>query len=67
MYGLKVITPPTIEPVTLPEVRGQCRVDEVGDDPTLAGYVHLHLGSAPGAAAAFVGACRDYRLERGRP
>ena len=39
MYGLKVITPPTIEPVTLPEVRGQCRVDEVGDDPTLAGYV----------------------------
>jgi cobyrinic acid a,c-diamide synthase len=34
---------------------------------TLAGYVHLHLGSAPGAAAAFVAACRDYRLERGRP
>lgn len=34
---------------------------------TLAGYVHLHFGSAPDAPAAFVTACRDYRLERGRP
>ena len=39
MYGLRVITPPTIEPVTLPEARRQCSIDDVGDDAILAGYI----------------------------
>jgi cobyrinic acid a,c-diamide synthase len=31
---------------------------------TLGSYIHLHFGSAPQAAAAFVAACRAYRTER---
>jgi cobyrinic acid a,c-diamide synthase len=31
---------------------------------TLGSYVHLHFGSAPQAAAAFVAACSAYRAER---
>ena len=33
---------------------------------TLGSYIHLHFGSAPQAAAAFVAACGDYRAERNR-
>jgi cobyrinic acid a,c-diamide synthase len=33
---------------------------------TLGSYIHLHWGSAPQAAAAFVESCRDYHLERTR-
>lgn len=33
---------------------------------TLGSYIHLHFGSAPQAAAAFVAACCDYRAERNR-
>ena len=29
-----------------------------------AGYIHLHFGSRPESAAAFVNACRVYRQER---
>jgi cobyrinic acid a,c-diamide synthase len=31
---------------------------------TLGSYIHLHWGSAPPAAAAFVECCRTYRVER---
>jgi cobyrinic acid a,c-diamide synthase len=31
---------------------------------TLGSYIHLHFGSAPQAAAAFVSACSGYRAER---
>jgi cobyrinic acid a,c-diamide synthase len=33
---------------------------------TLGSYIHLHFGSAPQAAAAFVDGCRAYRTERSR-
>jgi len=33
---------------------------------TLGGYIHLHFGSAPQAAAALVETCRAYRTERSR-
>jgi cobyrinic acid a,c-diamide synthase len=33
---------------------------------TLGSYIHLHFGSAPQAAAAFVASCRAYRTERTR-
>jgi cobyrinic acid a,c-diamide synthase len=33
---------------------------------TLGSYIHLHFGSAPQAAAAFVDSCRAYRTERNR-
>jgi cobyrinic acid a,c-diamide synthase len=33
---------------------------------TLGSYIHLHFGSAPQAAAAFVASCRAYRTERNR-
>jgi cobyrinic acid a,c-diamide synthase len=33
---------------------------------TLGSYIHLHFGSAPQAAAAFVDSCRTYRAERSR-
>jgi cobyrinic acid a,c-diamide synthase len=33
---------------------------------TLGSYIHLHFGSAPQAAAAFVESCRAYRNERSR-
>lgn len=33
---------------------------------TLGSYIHLHWGSAPQAAAAFVASCRSYRIERTR-
>ncbi len=33
---------------------------------TLGSYIHLHFGSAPQAAAAFVVSCRVYRTERTR-
>lgn len=33
---------------------------------TLGSYIHLHFGSAPQAAAAFVECCRAYRAERSR-
>ena len=33
---------------------------------TLGSYIHLHFGSAPQAAAAFVETCRAYRGERSR-
>jgi cobyrinic acid a,c-diamide synthase len=33
---------------------------------TLGSYIHLHFGSAPQAAAAFVAACSAYRAERNR-
>jgi cobyrinic acid a,c-diamide synthase len=33
-------------------------------ESALASYVHLHWGSAPGAAASFVRHCRDYRAEK---
>lgn len=33
---------------------------------TLGSYIHLHFGSAPQAAAAFVETCRAYRCERSR-
>lgn len=38
MYGLRVITGPTIEPVTLPELRAQCRIDVETEDALLASY-----------------------------
>jgi uncharacterized phiE125 gp8 family phage protein len=37
--NITVLTPPTIEPVSLAEVRAHCRVDESADDGLLAGYV----------------------------
>jgi uncharacterized phiE125 gp8 family phage protein len=39
MYGLRVVTGPTTEPVSLAEVRAQARIDATTDDPTLAGYI----------------------------
>lgn len=38
-YSLRVITPPTAEPVSLAELRSQARIDSGIDDPTLAGYL----------------------------
>lgn len=39
MYGLRLVTGPTAEPVSLSEVRAQSRIDSTIDDPTLAGYI----------------------------
>ena len=38
-YGLRLVTGPTIEPVSLAEIRAHCRVDESADDGLLAGYI----------------------------
>ena len=39
MYGLRVVTPATQEPVSLAEARSQARIDVVTEDATLAAYI----------------------------
>ncbi len=39
MYGLRTITAPTVEPVTLAELRAQARLETAIDDSTLARYL----------------------------
>lgn len=38
-WGLQRTVPPALEPVTIDEVRDQCRVDILDDDPLLASYI----------------------------
>ena len=38
-YGLRLITGPTIDPVSLAEARAHCRIDESADDGLVAGYL----------------------------
>ena len=33
----------------------------------LASYIHLHFGSCPGMAAAFVESCKEYKIEKSSP
>lgn len=54
-YGLRIVTPPTAEPVTLAEARAQMRVDITTDDATLAGYIiaaRQHVENMTGRALA---------------
>lgn len=39
MYGLRVITGPTSEPITLAEARAQCHLEHTLEDASLAGYI----------------------------
>lgn len=55
MYGLRVVTPPTAEPVTLAEVRAHARIDTTADDATLASYIlaaRQHIENITGRALA---------------
>lgn len=36
---IKVVTPPTIEPVSLAEAKAQCRVEVTDDDALITGYI----------------------------
>ena len=36
---IKIITPPTTEPITLAEAKAQCRIDGTVEDALLAGYI----------------------------
>lgn len=38
-YSLRQILPPVAEPLTLPEARAHCRIDDDAEDILLAGYV----------------------------
>jgi uncharacterized phiE125 gp8 family phage protein len=53
MYGLRVTTPPTAEPLSLSEARAHLRVDSFDDDGTLAGFIlaaRQHIESICGLA-----------------
>ena len=39
MYGLRVVTGPTAEPVSLAEARAHCRVDTANEDAVLVGLI----------------------------
>ncbi len=39
MAGLRVITPPSVEPVTVAEVKAQARVDLADEDTLIQGYI----------------------------
>jgi uncharacterized phiE125 gp8 family phage protein len=53
MYALRVVTPPTAEPLSLAEARAHLRVDSFADDAMLAGYIlaaRQHIESICGLA-----------------
>lgn len=39
MYGLRVVTGPTAEPITLAEARAQCRIEQTLEDASFAAYI----------------------------
>lgn len=38
-YGLRLVTSPAIDPVSIAEARAHCRIDESADDGLVAGYI----------------------------
>lgn len=39
MWSLRVVTPPAAEPLTLVDVKAQCRIDYTDEDTLLSGYI----------------------------